>query len=73
MSIGSFRVATQRMHDAVMEEFGDLQADVPYDSETSQDTVVPEDRDMPAAGEENDIAAVEIPSQPQDAETTVEV
>jgi hypothetical protein len=41
MSIGSFRMATQRVHDAVMAEFGDLQADAAYDMETSQDMVVP--------------------------------
>ena len=48
ISIGSFRAASQRMHDAVMTEFGGSLVDEGVEDEVAGDDVVTPDRDMPA-------------------------
>jgi hypothetical protein len=42
-------VATQRMHNAIMAEFGNYHADVPIETETPCDAVVPVDPNVPTA------------------------
>jgi hypothetical protein len=73
MSLGSFHAATQRMHDAVIAEFSDSHTDVPTtETEPSLEAAVPTDPDMPAATAEDGITLVEILSQTQGSDTTVE-
>jgi hypothetical protein len=67
VSLGSFHVATRRVHDAVMDEFSDSHADQGVGTEASQEGVVPVDPDMPAKMTGNDISLAEIQSRAQDA------
>jgi hypothetical protein len=73
ISIGSFHAATQRIHDAVLAEFGNPGPDLLVGSVVSSETVMPTDRDMSAEMTEDDISLVEIQSSIQDAENTLEV
>jgi hypothetical protein len=67
MSLGSFRAPTQRLHHAVMSEFGNSHADESAGAEPSREAVVSTDADMPAGMTKNDIALIEIQSGSQDA------
>jgi hypothetical protein len=71
VSVGSFHAATQRVHDAVMAEFGDLNTDVLVDAEILEGEVIPADPGMPSTSD-NEITMVEVLSQPQVVEITVE-
>jgi hypothetical protein len=57
------------MHDAIMAEFSDSHTDAPVETETSWEGVAIPDPDLAAV---DDIAMVEILSQPQGAESIVE-
>jgi hypothetical protein len=59
ITIGSFHAAVQRMHHAVMAEFGDPN-DVSVEAETSQEVVVHADPDVPAAIAEDDVRHREL-------------
>jgi hypothetical protein len=65
ISIGSFHAATQRIHDAVMAEFGDSNADLPVGTEEPSELVEAADGAIVEGTTDNDIALVEIQSRPQ--------
>ena len=70
VSIGSFHVATRKMHDAVMAEFGNVRTEEIFGTETSRrEVVIP---DVPAERTENDIGLVDIRPLPQDSDNAVE-
>ena len=65
-SIGSFRAASQRMHNAVMAEFGSSLVD----GNEAEASMEEGDPGVPAGTTENGIDVEEFQPQPQDAEIT---
>jgi hypothetical protein len=61
---GRSPTATQRMHNAVMAEFGNYHADVPIESKIGCEGAACEDPELPAAMDEDAINVVEVMSQP---------
>ena len=67
ISIGSFRAASQKMHNVIMAEFGGSLVDENAEAEGSREAV---ETGMPAGMTEDGIELDEYQSWPQDAELT---
>ena len=62
ISVGSFRAASQRIHDAIMAEFGGSLADEHVNAEAAGCVIVPLDPDMPTrmTGDEIELAEAQL-------------
>ena len=60
ISIVSFRAASQRVHDAIMEEFGGSLGDDSVEAEATRDEIVTPDPDISSGTTEDDIELEEV-------------
>ena len=70
ISLGSFRAASQRIHDAVMAEFGGSLVVDSVEAEAAGDDIVTPDPDMPSGMTEDGIELEEFQSRRQSTERT---